>query len=860
MSFDVLNPWMFAGLAAAALPIVAHLFSRKKYDLVSWGAMQFLELAQETRRKVWLEDLWLLLLRMALVAWLVFALARPWISANWLGDIGPQPNRDVVLIIDGSYSMAWEATSVTPQQAAVRWCEKFLGELRHGDTVAVMEAREQVRPLIEPATHDFNRVREVLKALPPPSSSANFPDALSHAVKLLSRTSHLRREVVLLTDKQAQGWFPDDANLWLRLDDLAKQSSIKPKLWVIDVFDAADLPKQPTERLNFHVERLQPTRELTVPGFPVRFQTRVRFSGGTTSVTRHVHFEVDGQRLAERTVSVSLAPNGEANIEFEHRFDAVGSHLVRVTLDADDLPTDNASEAVVVVTEALPVLIVDGDPRAEPVQSETFFLRAALAAAGNDTPWVKPTILKWSDWNAKSLEQFAVVVLANVPQLTDAQLAALTEYVQRGGGLGIALGNRVDKDRYGAGLFRSETGLIGVTLAEIESEPAERREEGIGIANGSLESPWLQRFRAERGAAFTTARFSRWWKVDVAKVESVKRSDAPHSNVGNRPQPNRLAGGVSPPVVAESVEVPRTGGLTPPASQKMHAENAQVSDKDFNPFPGGERGPDKQIPGGEAELGSDEIERKPALVLARLQTGAPYLVSGQFGRGSILLLTAPLDADWSTLPAKPDYVAFVHELLFQLAARRGDRNVAVGQPLVSPLAANVEPTEFVFDSPDGEPREAQLGGDDTSRLLLLNDTSLPGVYVLRKKEPNGPASARSPLPQRGEAGVRGGSKPGNAAPVKQPAFGPGRELFVVNADRAESNLTPLTDEQIATLAADDRMQFAREPRDTRIADAENLPRHELWQLLFLAFLGLLVFEVLLTRRLVRGGHVAAEPR
>ncbi len=801
MSFDVLNPWMFAGLAAAALPIVAHLLSRKKYDLVAWGAMQFLQLAQETRRKVWLEDLWLLLLRMALVAWLVFALARPWISANWLGDIGPQPNRDVVLIIDGSYSMAWEATSVTPQQAAVRWCDKFLGELRHGDTVAVIEAREQVRPLIEPATHDFNRVREVLKALPPPSSSANFPDALSHAVKLLSRTSHLRREVVLLTDKQAQGWFPDDANLWLRLDDLAKQSSIKPKLWVVDVLDGSDLPQQPTERLNFHVERLQPTRELTVPNFPVRFQTRVRFSGGTTSVTRQVHFEVDGQRLAERTVSISLAPNGEANIEFEHRFEAVGSHLVRVTLDADDLPTDNASEAVVTVTEALPVLIVDGDSRVKPVQGETFFLRAALAAAGNDTPWVKPTVVNWSDWNAKALEQFAVVLLANVPQLPDAQLAALTEYVQRGGGLGIALGNRVEKDRYSSGLFGSETGLIGVTLAEIESEPAERSEEGVGIANGSLESPWLQRFRAERGAAFTTARFSRWWKVDVAKVESVNRSDAP------RPSPH----------------------------------------------PGGERGPDKQIPGGKTEPDkvkpTDEIERKPALVLARLQTGAPFLVSGQFGRGSILLLTVPLDADWSTLPAKPDYVAFVHELLFQLAARRGDRNVVVGQPLVSPLAVNVEPTEFVFNSPDGELREPQLGGDDTSRLLVLNDTSLPGMYVLRKKGPNGPAPVRPSLPQRG-----GGLTPGNAAEIKQPAFGPGRELFVVNADRAESNLTPLTDEQLATLTADDRMQFAREPRDTRIVDSDNLPRHELWQFLFLAFLGLLVFEVLMTRRLVRGGH------
>jgi hypothetical protein len=39
-----------------------------------------------------------------------------------------------------------------------------------------------------------------------------------------------------------------------------------------------------------------------------------------------------------------------------------GSHVIGVTLDGDDLPGDNRSEAAVVVTAALPVLQVDGEP------------------------------------------------------------------------------------------------------------------------------------------------------------------------------------------------------------------------------------------------------------------------------------------------------------------------------------------------------------------------------------------------------------------------------------------------------------------------------------------------------------------
>lgn len=806
MSFELLNPWMLAGLAGVALPVIAHLLSKKKYDIVSWGAMQFLKLGQETRRRVWLEDLWLLLLRMALVAWLAIALARPWVSAKWLGDIGPQPNRDIVLILDGSYSMAWEATSVTPQEHAVRWIDKFLGQLRPGDTVTLLEAREQVHTLIDPPTRDVNRVRDVLKQLSPPTGTANFPEALSHAVKLLSRTNHLRREVVLLTDGQSQGWYSDDSNLWLRLDDLKKQSSVAPHLWVVNVWNAAESDGQELpsagERLNFHVERLQPSRELSVPGFPIRFQTRVRFSGGSTSVTRQVHFEVDGQRLAERTQSVTLAPGGEANVEFEHRFEATGSHLVRVALEADDLPTDNVSEAVIVVSEAVPVLLVDGDPRPEPVQSETFFVRAALAATGNETPWVQPMITKWSDWSPQfharaedekdqqpvfnDLDKFAVVVLANVPKLTDAQFAALTDYVRRGGGVGLALGNQIDRDSYNQQFFADETGLLGVSLKEIESETPEQREQGVLITNATLESPWLQRFRAERGAAFTTARFSRWWKVEIAEVGKQKAEDA-----------------------------------------ETDSEKAAV-------------------------------ERPPAIALARLQTGAPYLVGGQLGRGNVLLLTSPLDADWNTLPARPDFVAFVHELLFQLASRRGERNVAVGQPLVSPLPNAAQPLEagavvnFVFDGPDGEPHEPKISGEGASRLLMLDDTSLPGVYILRRRE------------LEDEKRLAGKAQPDRkpVAPGKdklaKPLAAPGRELFVVNADRAESNLAPLTDEQLASITADERLQFIREGREIQAAASNELPRHELWQLLFLAFLALLVGEVLLTRKLVRGGHVSAE--
>jgi len=50
MTFDFINPLMLIGLAGVSLPVLAHLLSRKRYDVEEWGAMQFLELGRKTQR------------------------------------------------------------------------------------------------------------------------------------------------------------------------------------------------------------------------------------------------------------------------------------------------------------------------------------------------------------------------------------------------------------------------------------------------------------------------------------------------------------------------------------------------------------------------------------------------------------------------------------------------------------------------------------------------------------------------------------------------------------------------------------------------------------------------------------------
>src|SRR2546428_7027462 len=75
MSFLTLA--MLTGLVAVAIPPIIHLLNRRRYDVIDWGAMQFLQISEVTRRRLLIEELLLMLLRMGLIAVLVLAFAEP---------------------------------------------------------------------------------------------------------------------------------------------------------------------------------------------------------------------------------------------------------------------------------------------------------------------------------------------------------------------------------------------------------------------------------------------------------------------------------------------------------------------------------------------------------------------------------------------------------------------------------------------------------------------------------------------------------------------------------------------------------------------------------------------------------------
>ena len=196
-----LHPWMLAGLAAAAIPILLHLLARREPPTVVFPAVRYLvSTTQEHHRRLKLQNWLLLLLRTLLVATLVMAAAGPTVPLSGVSSHSPSA---LVLIIDNSPSSGTMAGG-SPQ----------LGQLvAAGRRVLARATPEDALWLITadgiPRRGDRVGLAELLGGLTVSPRRLELGAAITLAGEVLESEPR-PGEIVLLTDLQASALSPAD--------------------------------------------------------------------------------------------------------------------------------------------------------------------------------------------------------------------------------------------------------------------------------------------------------------------------------------------------------------------------------------------------------------------------------------------------------------------------------------------------------------------------------------------------------------------------------------------------------------------------------------------------------------------------
>ncbi|MCU0706545.1 MAG: VWA domain-containing protein [Fimbriiglobus sp.] len=506
-----LNAALLFGLAAVVIPPIVHLFSRRKFEVVDWAAMQFLQLSTKTRRKIFLEHFWLMLLRVLVVALLVFGLAAPQVTSRFFGTVTASGPRDVVVLIDGSASMSYQNGGMTAADSARQWVDEFIGRLNPGDRVAVFQVKATPVPIVPSLTADRTQARTALELLSSPKGTADWPAAVQAALTLLN-SGHPNRDVVVVSDNQRYGW-ADETTLakWdLIRRGVDRTAPDAARVWVANV--AKDRKANPT---NWSLEPITSPRGVAAADREMVFRSAIKFAGeGQPGLPGEVTLEVDGK--SEGTV-IPGVEGDSLSLTVRRKF-SVGSHLVTFKLADDALPSDNRQDYAVEVLPLIPLLIIDGSTK-----RGSDFLRDALAPAKDPNPAFAVRTVAAADWSADLFNQDVkgtntaprVVVLFNVEKLSSTQQTKIEKYLADGGSVLVTAGDRTDAANWNRVAFRGGQGFLPARLIEPvgdESDPANAPR----VITTSLAHPALEIFKEPLPGGLHTAYFPRRWKVDLA--------------------------------------------------------------------------------------------------------------------------------------------------------------------------------------------------------------------------------------------------------------------------------------------------------------------------------------------------------
>ena len=283
----LLAPLFLLGLAAVGVPIVLHLSQRARREPVRFPSLTFVrQVPFKTTERRRLRDLLLFALRIAALALLVVAFARPFLERGMAGVGAIAAARDVVVLVDASGSMQYEGR----WERALTAARDVVGDLGPDDraTLVLFAATPRV---LGPPTGDRVRLEADLAGARPGDGTTRYAPALDLARDLVSDSPLPRREVVLITDFQRSGW---DGRADLKLPSET-------------AFEPVDVGGEAIENLAVAGVTLQRT-----PDNGGRVTVTARIANlGVTDARVEVRLGTGSQILQEATTRV---PAGEASV------------------------------------------------------------------------------------------------------------------------------------------------------------------------------------------------------------------------------------------------------------------------------------------------------------------------------------------------------------------------------------------------------------------------------------------------------------------------------------------------------------------------------------------------------------------
>ena len=749
-----LAPWFaVAGLVAASGPILIHLLNRRRYKVVHWAAMDFLqEAVVRSRRILQLRDLLLLGIRTLCIVAFGAALAQPFLTGvvGTGGDTGPI---HAVLLIDNSLSMGYATgrkveagreRDVTLLDEAKGQAGGVIRQLPAGSRISILPTCGPSAGYNIDAYFGKQDALAALAAVRTVDQAALAHETIDRAARACARVQDpASKKIVLWTDRQVADW-PAQS-----LADHLKDLPGPVQVVRIEPDEAVE---------NAWISEFHVRDGITDLQTPAVFLATIHYDGPEPKHGVEVSLSIDGEPFA--SPSIDLQPGQRREIEFPPylfratQFDAlldpgqnkgrIAFATARISIAAKDggpldgLSADDERFVVVPVVATLPVVFIDQlgeseNPRLE-LYGETFRLRRLLAPktgrAERTQQLIEIKTRQISQVDRSLLEDARLVVVGGVRSPgSAATVALLRAYVRQGGNLVIAAGAQFDPIAWNDAAWLDGLGILPVPLGP---EPIGHLPDAAAREFAPLHLDYAgmknhDYFRLENSSDEELRELYRL-PLFFKTVEAIDSDEAKRLMVEN--------------TAARQVQCRKELADIDRRLAELHDLEArrQLSADDRDERTGLENRRAALEPGwllwsdparaDDADGPIDEIaDRTKFSVLARYTNGLPFMVERRIGRGKVLLITTGVFPRWNTLPLVN--TVLIHDRIFRsmLEETLPRRNMSSQGRFVLPVSGSARNASIVLDGPghSSEPVLVQATGPNRHGITIETVTQR-GLY------------------------------------------------------------------------------------------------------------------------------------
>jgi hypothetical protein len=488
------NPLFLLGALAALIPLLVHLFDRRRPRQVPFAALSFvLKSERRTASRLRLKRLLLYLLRTLILLAVPIALARPQLSSPDAA-VSSRGLAATAVVLDTSLALRWR-DGAPLFDAARDEAKAALRDLAAEEPATVVVCARGPAPAA-PLGFERARLLAALDDAKPGFEAVDVNRCLEVAARALDESPLPNRRLVVVsafTQSSLRLEVPPPVSTGPRGEKL------RPEVVVRDVTRGRDaLPNRALIDA-----RAEPAPQLGPRAWAFTFTVRNESPEAQKDVA--LRLEVNGEVVAKGFVD--LAPGGTSQKTLSHRFAEGGTATVVGALEADALAEDDARTLVVTVPRELRVLLVNGAPSPQKYRDESYFTEAALSAPGSPVrAVVRDADAAWRE----DLSQYDALFLLNVEAPSAESARALQAFVEAGGGLFISLGDRVDPDAWNAALGAVLPRRLRVVKTAVEPSAPDAPSRAARLAQVALTHPVLQPFVGQAREGLLSARFFRY--------------------------------------------------------------------------------------------------------------------------------------------------------------------------------------------------------------------------------------------------------------------------------------------------------------------------------------------------------------